>query len=226
MLIIDNFDGGDFERVFRQPGSYGDIIRNIDPRDTIGGSRQYGFRLFQNLGMVDVVMENRAGRHQVAWPTQRPNVLCELYFDYGAGDPMEVDMGFATSIQVDRDTTPDEINATGYTLFLRDADGRSANNIHWRQRPDQGIEFFRSDFSRQIDWSRIEFVRFLQTYDNFSGTINEFRTLEIHAVPEPATVWFVSVSLTLAFSRARRNRARPQALSVTFFMPRHAPCRG
>jgi hypothetical protein len=143
-LVIDNFDGGIYERIFNQTGTYGDIVRNIDPRDTVGGSRQYVLRLGNPL-QTDVSLNNRDGRLELSWTRTSPNVTSEIDLDYGAGNPMLVDVGFATSIQIDRSTDPDLINANGYTFFLRDAHGRSANSNAARQRPQNGIEFFRAD---------------------------------------------------------------------------------
>lgn len=216
MLILDNFDGGDFERVFNQTGIYGGIVQGIDPRDTVGGSRQYALDLGNPL-QTDVSLNNRDGRLEVSWTRTSPNVTSVLDLDYGAGVPMRVDIGFATAIQIDRSTDPDLINAHGYTFFLRDSQFRSVNSNAARQRPQNGIEFFRADFrgDSDFDWSDVVFMRFRQRYENTVGQLSAYRTLEIRAVPEPSSAVWLSVSFSATVLLARRRRARRQPAPLT-----------
>ncbi|MGE0002173.1 MAG: hypothetical protein AB7F50_05515 [Fimbriimonadaceae bacterium] len=206
-FIIDDFEAGDFQRFYSARGGHGDIITGIDPRHTAGGSRAFSLEIGDNSNNVVFDVNNRDGRLEVAWDWRSINVPNEFILDYGYGQPMDIDLGFMTQIEVDRGSTPDQANAQFYRIFVSDTSGRGAISSMALQRGPNGILFRRQDFSGTADWSHIAHFQFLQNYGSFSSGIRAYRTLEIRAVAEPGMLFALAPAFVLVL-RARRRRAK------------------
>lgn len=184
-LIIDDFDQGTFSRVFKAPGNYSGIFDSLDATHTAGGSRQYLYSISSNPSNSDVTIGVNGGSFRASWAGI---VTQTLNLEYGAGEPMLLNLSWLTSFEIARTSNPDGINAVNYAMFLRDSSGNDDSSFSPRQRANQGIGFNRVDFLNPLlDWSKITFIGLRQSYTNNNTLLRGYTTDEISAVPEMHT---------------------------------------
>ncbi len=204
-VLIDDFTVGPFDRRIVGNGSWEFSQFDLDRSRVALGERSTALEVGGNFFQRPVDLRLGAGETRVSSDTDELSSI--LRFDYGNTRTNELDLTVETEFWVDL-YTEDPVGrlADFHTLFVRDRSGLTATNNSWILR-DGGIRFRRQNFSRAVDWSRIDFVSFESRYTRDSGVHPlAYGVQRIYAVPEPGTLGLGLVAAAGLAARHRRRR--------------------